>query len=380
MPLRRRLKKNAIPTLNLSAEYENKSVPNQTPCSKKVEKRSYKHLVNSVLTESTIKTTEETTEDMTEKLINTNTSVSPSLNVSNTSIDTSFLTFKQDKVLPVQSSISSLNIEADYKQKYEDLLMEFKQFKRDSMAKVNRLNKMLKYYRTKLYSHSLMKYDKLEMSDKLLNTVLTKNQISLLSKKKKRVCWTYEEIATAFTLRYYSKKCYLYLRSMLNYPLPALSSLRRWACRLDLAQGILKDVLLMMRLAGEDFTSLEKVVVLQFDEVKVRSVQEYDVAKDQVLGPYSQLQVVQARELFSKWKQPVYLAFDQKVTKQLLYNIISELHNISYSVVACVSDCGGGNIGLWKQLNVDMENPFFKHPKTDSNIYIYICLLTLHIY
>jgi len=158
---------------------------------------------------------------------------------------------------------------------------------------------------------------------------------------------------------------------MLNYPLPALSSLKRWASRLDVSEGILKDVLLMMKLAGEDFTSFEKVVVLQFDEVKVRSVEEYDVSKDQVLGPYSQMQVVQARGLFSKWKQPVYLAFDQKITKHILNDIISKLHNISYNVVACVSDCGGGNIGLWKELEVDIEKPFFKHPITESNIYMF---------
>jgi hypothetical protein len=52
------------------------------------------------------------------------------------------------------------------------------------------------------------------MASTLLKTVLIQNQIDLLSKKKKRVNWTREEIAVAFTLRYYSKKCYL-----LKYPL-----------------------------------------------------------------------------------------------------------------------------------------------------------------
>ena len=127
----------------------------------------------------------------------------------------------------------------------------------------------------------------------------------------------------------------------------------------------------MMQLAGEDFSYLEKTVVLQFDEVKVKSVEEYNVAQDQVLGPHNQMQVVQARGLFSKWKQPVYVAFDQKITKDTLCDIITELHNISYKVVACVSDCGGGNIGLWKELNVDMANPFFKHPKSESIVYMF---------
>lgn len=157
----------------------------------------------------------------------------------------------------------------------------------------------------------------------------------------------------------------------MHFPLPALSSLRRWASRLDMSQGLLKDILLMMKLAGDDFTAFEKTVVLQFDEIKIKSVQEYDVSKDQVLGPHNQMQVVQARGLFSKWKQPVFIAFDQKMTKDMLLNITMELHNISYSVVACVSDSGGGNVGLWNQLQVNLENPFFKHPNTSNSVYTF---------
>lgn len=127
----------------------------------------------------------------------------------------------------------------------------------------------------------------------------------------------------------------------------------------------------MMKLAGDDFTAFEKTVVLQFNEIKIKSVQEYDVSKDQVLGPHNQMQVVQARGLFSKWKQPVFIAFDQKMTKDMLLNITMELHNISYSVVACVSDSGGGNVGLWNQLQVNLENPFFKHPNTSNSVYTF---------
>ncbi|KAH0814622.1 hypothetical protein GEV33_008169 [Tenebrio molitor] len=43
----------------------------------------------------------------------------------------------------------------------------------------------------------------------------------------------------------------------------------------------------------------------EFDEVKVKSVQEYDTSKDEVLGPHNQMQVVMARGLFAQWKQPL---------------------------------------------------------------------------
>lgn len=64
---------------------------------------------------------------------------------------------------------------------------------------------------------------------------------------------------------------------------------------------------------------------LAFDEVKVKSVEEFDVTIDEIVGPYNQMQVAMARGLCSNWKEPVYVASDQKITKEILKNIISEL-------------------------------------------------------
>lgn len=108
-------------------------------------------------------------------------------------------------------------------------------------------------------------------------------------------------------MRYYSKKCYLYLRNKLHYPLPGLSSLRRWASKINMSQGLLQNVLSFLRLAGESKTDFEKVVVISYDEVKVKSVLEYDVSSDEIVGPHNQMQVVMARGLFSNWKQPIYI-------------------------------------------------------------------------
>lgn len=69
-----------------------------------------------------------------------------------------------------------------------------------------------------------------------------------------------------------------------------------------------------------------------------------------------------ARGLIGKWKQPIYTDFDQKITPAILNEICSRLHEIGYEVVACVSDCGGGNVGLWRALNISFEKPWFVHP------------------
>lgn len=101
-----------------------------------------------------------------------------------------------------------------------------------------------------------------------------------------------------------------------------------------------------MRAASVKIKDKDKQIILQFDEVKVKSCYEYDKKADRIMGKHNQLQVVVVRSLFSNWNQPIYLEFDQKMTKSILNNIIEKLSKASYTVVACVSDCGGGNVSL----------------------------------
>lgn len=53
-----------------------------------------------------------------------------------------------------------------------------------------------------------------------LSTIFSSNQLDLIMKKKKRVRWTRDEIAKAFTLRYFSKRAYVFVNHDLQYPLP----------------------------------------------------------------------------------------------------------------------------------------------------------------
>jgi hypothetical protein len=100
--------------------------------------------------------------------------------------------------------------------KINDLKSEHIETKKTFGKKLKGLRDQLKYYKTK--SCRSPKSKNSEKSLILLKKVLTDNQIALFSKKKKRINWKRDEIAVAFTLRYYSKKCYLYLRNKLHYP------------------------------------------------------------------------------------------------------------------------------------------------------------------
>lgn len=135
--------------------------------------------------------------------------------------------------------------------------------------------------------------------------------------------------------------------------------------------GVLDGVFTILDSAGKNMSRIEKLIVLQFDEMKISEKIEYDVENDCIRGPYKQLQVVQARSLTGKWKQPIYSNFDQKITPAILHELIVKLHNIHFTVVALVSDCGPTNTALWTHYDITPEKTWFDHPFQNSKIYFF---------
>jgi hypothetical protein len=62
---------------------------------------------------------------------------------------------------------------------------------------------------------------------------------------------------------------------------------------------------------------------------------------------------------------------DQIVALEILHEVIFILHDNSYKVIACVSDCGGYNIGLCKKLNIFIDNTNFSHPTKYDKMYYF---------
>lgn len=204
-----------------------------------------------------------------------------------------------------------------------------------------------------------------------LSDIFTKTQIKVLTNKQKRVNWTDKDISAAFTLRYLGKKTYIYMRQKLHYPLPGLSTLEKWASKIDMRNGtgILEDMLGMMKIAAITYGQSDKIAVLQFDEVHVKRAYEFDSLKDEIVGPHSRLQAVMVRGLFKNWKQLIYVDFDKNMTKIILDNLVSRLAEIGYRVVACVCDMGAANQGLWKEYEVNPTKTWFYNPRTSERIY-----------
>ncbi|KAG8180681.1 hypothetical protein JTE90_006737 [Oedothorax gibbosus] len=116
--------------------------------------------------------------------------------------------------------------------------------------------------------------------------------------------------------------------------------------------GILHDVLLLMKRNCESLNNSEKVCILSFDEMHIDSRLCYDSSEDQVLGPFSKVQVVLARGIMSPWKQPVYFDFQKNMTTALLTEIIKAIEISGIIVVAIVADIAGSATLLERTWNL----------------------------
>lgn len=151
-----------------------------------------------------------------------------------------------------------------------------------------------------------------------LEKVFSKNQLEKLQYNK-RIRWSVEEISNAIVLHNAGPRAY---RLMLKkgHPYPAVSTLRAWLRKIKIQPGILRNVFKLVK--SSDFNTKDRVCCLLFDEMKIRKEYIYDRAEDEVLKPFSYVQVVIMRGLFKSWKQPIFFDYDMKMTAEKLLQII----------------------------------------------------------
>jgi len=83
--------------------------------------------------------------------------------------------------------------------------------------------------------------------------------------------------------------------------------------------------------------------------------------------------------VIGQWKQPVFYAYCSRQYAELLFEIITALTNCQFDVVAFVSDMGSSNqSGLWKDLQITVDNSSFQHPSTlHKKIHVFADVLHL---
>lgn len=190
----------------------------------------------------------------------------------------------------------------------------------------------------------------LEKLENAVSSIFTRGQMRKLFEPKKLIHWEWEDISSAIALHAAGPRAYGHLCKN-GFPFPCESTIKKWLQKVTVDEGVLSFSLNVLRSANE--APLEdRLCILSFDEMKVESLYEYDAISDTVRQPYNYVQLAIARGLKSSWKQPVFCAFDCKMTKTILENLVIKLQEAGYTVVGVVSDMGSGNQSLWKELNV----------------------------
>ena len=110
-----------------------------------------------------------------------------------------------------------------------------------------------------------VKVEILQVHTKLANAIrkiLSEKQIQKLINPNSLVHWSDSDIAMAISLDAVSRKCYRYVRSTLNYPLPSRSTIQRWLTQIEVKPGILLPVLKLIEANFSDATSMERAGTL----------------------------------------------------------------------------------------------------------------------
>lgn len=168
-----------------------------------------------------------------------------------------------------------------------------------------------------------------------------------------------EDISFCVALESMGPKAYKYMRTE-GFPFPSPSTLNSYAAQLDLQPGFLLEPVLSVL---SSYTGdLDKWVCIYFDEMKIRRCYEYDHTTKSIVRPADQALVVMVKGLCKNYQQVIYYDFDKTPSIDLIELICNRLEKCGLRPIALVSDQGTKNMGLWKAMNVSMDNPVYILP------------------
>jgi len=91
-----------------------------------------------------------------------------------------------------------------------------------------------------------------------LNRIFTLDRLKCSpNENKKQVKWCADDISSAMSLHSVSPRAYRFIQKTIKVSLPSVSTLRNWVQKFDVTQGILNDVLRIMKLKRENMTVRE---------------------------------------------------------------------------------------------------------------------------
>lgn len=134
-----------------------------------------------------------------------------------------------------------------------------------------RTEKELKKTQTQQKIQTPISAEQLQVELNKMLPMLTTNQLALMTKEKKRVNWTPDEISTGFAHSYLGKRGYNFSIHKLGIPQPSIRTLQKWGEKINIVSGILEECLTILKAMGDTFSEVERQVrIFSFFQLSVR--------------------------------------------------------------------------------------------------------------
>lgn len=261
------------------------------------------------------------------------------------------------------------SLENELSKENEQLKNENKNLKEENQSLNKKVAKMTKKERLQEKKNQKAVEEKV---NEILQPIFTRGQIKkLLHRKKTKIRWNSDDIASAIALKSVSPAGYRYLKKR-SFPLPGLSTLRKRAAKIKMNPGILTEVLSVMETKGKEEPLPNKICALSFDEIHISQRIEIERKEEKRVGPHKTVQLGMVRGLFKNWKQPIFYEYDKPLTKEIVLETIEKLYDAGYIVVSLTSDMAKSNTSVWSSLNIGHDkNCYFAHPK-DPDLKVFV--------
>ena len=166
---------------------------------------------------------------------------------------------------------------------------------------VKNVNATLEIFSLKKESKRLQskKYLNTYMDEVLRNRGHTKaERRCMMNPKQNRALYSQDDVARAVVLKGISSKAFNYERNRKVLPIPSKRTQERWLSRIKCLPGYLKSTIDMIKTLSEK-SGLEHFneTILAFDEVAIHQRYEMDLKTQTIYGNHKKLQMVMARGL-----------------------------------------------------------------------------------
>lgn len=199
-------------------------------------------------------------------------------------------------------------------------------------------------------------------------------QLRLSNRSNKGRRWSDHDKQLALSIFYQSPKTYKLLRKLFTLPTPRV--LRKWMAEIQIKPGLNEIVFNALALKVKKMKEIDKNCIILLDEISLAVGLSYNQSSDtvEVLVDYgnddrenvvaNEALVFMIHGIFQPSKQILSFTFAKGATsskklKTFTIQCIEKLGEIGLNVRAVVADQGPNNRGLFNQLKVSKDKPYF---------------------